>query len=383
MAGFDGVVTLGTPPSASQLQEAGFFHVQRFIAIPGLTNLRWLIPAGPRAAVIATAILPRSHRLLARLERIALLGLLRLGSSFWRSRLVTIASRRQPAVLGALDGLFPGHDLRVSVSAGTPGPMRKPTLACFDGEGSVLAYAKVATSWRPEALLQNESAMLRHINETPRLRGIAPRLLLDTIVDGRIMVVQSALPGRAPSQSLRAGHRRFLDVLESDEDLLVTESAFVRKLDNRLPAAGRADELGPVLIEAKQALRGVRLPSTLMHGDFAPWNLREDRGYIRAFDWEYGVVDGLAGFDNLHYVWQTGLLLKKWDAATARSALESCARSQDDALDARQAKALVAIYLLHGLLDCLESGCDETDLLAEAYRTALALQPVTREAARV
>ena len=54
----------------------------------------------------------------------------------------------------------------------------------------------------------------------------------------------------------------------------------------------------------------MRIPSTIVHGDFAPWNLREHNGQIAAFDWEYAELDGLPLVDQTHYELQVGYLLK-------------------------------------------------------------------------
>ena len=45
----------------------------------------------------------------------------------------------------------------------------------------------------------------------------------------------------------------------------------------------------------------LEVPSTIVHGDFAPWNLRTHHGKISAFDWEYGELDGLPLMDETHY----------------------------------------------------------------------------------
>jgi hypothetical protein len=118
-----------------------------------------------------------------------------------------------------------------------------------------------------------------------------------------------------------------------------------------------------------------------MHGDFAPWNLREQDGEISAFDWEYGVVDGLPGLDALHHVWQTCMLLEKSGASEALAALEACARSLGLGMNKTEAAAFVNLYLAHGLAQRLELGCEADDGLLQGYRAALALRPVARKAA--
>ena len=68
--------------------------------------------------------------------------------------------------------------------------------------------------------------------------------------------------------------------------------------------------------------RPVSSGRTIVHGDFAPWNLRERDGAISAFDWEYGQPSGLPLLDELHYRLQVGFLLENWspDQAAEESA---------------------------------------------------------------
>src|SRR5205085_2174534 len=99
--------------------------------------------------------LPRPYRTRSRVQRTALLALLRAAGTRLASRTVVVASRTQPELLSTFERLFPDRDVQVSVSAGTAGPMRKPTVAGFDRNGKALAFAKVAISPQSEALVHN------------------------------------------------------------------------------------------------------------------------------------------------------------------------------------------------------------------------------------
>lgn len=62
--------------------------------------------------------------------------------------------------------------------------------------------------------------------------------------------------------------------------------------------------LRPAIDRASPALAGVLrkqvVRSALVHGDFAPWNLRWDDGRLMVIDWEGGCEDGIAGLDLGH-----------------------------------------------------------------------------------
>ena len=48
-----------------------------------------------------------------------------------------------------------------------------------------------------------------------------------------------------------------------------------------------------------------RWPVAIHHGDFAPWNLREVGGKLKAFDWEYGNMQGFPYLDLAFFSLQT------------------------------------------------------------------------------
>ncbi len=60
----------------------------------------------------------------------------------------------------------------------------------------------------------------------------------------------------------------------------------------------------------------------LYHGDFAPWNIKiSDNKKLHVMDWENAILDGLAGWDWIHYLIRRSILV---DGATLFQALESC-----------------------------------------------------------
>jgi hypothetical protein len=60
----------------------------------------------------------------------------------------------------------------------------------------------------------------------------------------------------------------------------------------------------------------------LSHGDFAPWNIREHEGEWTAIDWERGEMQGVPGWDWLHFEIQTAVLIHKSPAAKVFSELQ-------------------------------------------------------------
>lgn len=92
------------------------------------------------------------------------------------------------------------------------------------------------------------------------------------------------------------------------------------------------------------SLSGHAWPVTIEHGDFAPWNLLRTTEGLRAIDWEDARLEGFPGFDLVHFVIQTGVLMHHWTAERVRHYAEE--RLQDTGLTAQQAGAVVKLAAL-------------------------------------
>lgn len=69
--------------------------------------------------------------------------------------------------------------------------------------------------------------------------------------------------------------------------------------------------------------------SSVVHGDFAPWNIKMDReGKVHVLDWEFCRRGGAAGWDWAHYLIQVGLLVEKASCAEVLENVATWARSQ-------------------------------------------------------
>ena len=75
-----------------------------------------------------------------------------------------------------------------------------------------------------------------------------------------------------------------------------------------------------------QALRGwhghmqrLNIRCSLMHGDFAIWNLRKTPSGVQAMDWEWAEPEGIAGIDLVHGLRQEAHLIRKLSAPASIS----------------------------------------------------------------
>ncbi len=66
-----------------------------------------------------------------------------------------------------------------------------------------------------------------------------------------------------------------------------------------------------------------------MHGDFAPWNIKlDDSGKVNLLDWENCSIKAVGGWDWLHCLIQSALLVKKLNAYDALLEAREWAKSK-------------------------------------------------------
>ena len=376
-AAVDGIVAVNCRGlTETRLAAAGFRYVRCFAALPNITAARWFIPLDTPAVAAAAFGVYSPTRLSARAKRTAAQLAARVGLPVWYRDSVCIAQRQPPPLERHLAaGLATTEELRLSLSAGAPEPARnrKASAALLRLDGSIVGFAKLAGSPLATTLLQREAAVLAALATKPAMAGAVPRLLTAGEADGRYYLVQSPVAGRAAPAKLTDAHRVFLTNLQDGHARPAVETEFVRSLLPRLHAlGGDAADLVPALDRVVAALAGCSVPSTIVHGDFAPWNLRIRRGDgLAAFDWEYGRVDGLPAVDAAHHELQVGYNMHGWTPAEAARALDGHA-ADHLTLSPRHVAALQNAYLLDVLTRLAEEGYGPADRMVRWHRDLLA-----------
>jgi hypothetical protein len=375
-AGVDGLVAVNCRGLAvDRLREAGFGYVRQFAALPNITAARWFIPLDTPAAAAAAFGIYSPTRLSARLKRSAARLAARAGLPGWYRDSVCIAQRQPPPLERQLAaGLNTGDDLRLALSAGAPEPARnrKASAALVRLDGSIVGFAKLAGSSLATTLLRREADVLATLATRPMLDGSVPRLLAAGDADGRYYLVQSPVAGRAAGAKLADAHWRFLADLQDGPPHPAADTEFVRSLLPRLRQLG-ADgaDLVPVAERIAASLDGCNVRRTIVHGDFAPWNLRIQPGdRLAAFDWEYGRTDGLPAADAAHHALQVGYNLHGWTPAEAARALDAQAVNYPG-ISPRHVAALQNAYLLDALTRLAEEGYGPSDTMVAWHRGLL------------
>jgi hypothetical protein len=239
--------------------------------------------------------------------------------------------------------------------------------------GKPLAVAKIAETTVSERLIAQEASVLDSLPPTFADAGLSPRLLFNGTLGGRHATFQSYLQGERVGTGIGSLERRFLARLSADGERAALATEAVRALLRRVE---RLSPQRPALLSALNAtlpdLARLVVRRTIVHGDFAPWNLREHGGTLRAFDWEYAVLDGLPWMDELHHRLRVGLLIWKW---SGRRAVEEVRRLVDvptPDLTVSAKRLLSVVYLVNSVATRLEDGAGDQDELVQRHSDLMA-----------
>ena len=384
----DDVVVINCPGVTTQrLRNAGFGYVRRFAAVPNLQNARWFISLDTPHVAAASFSLYTPARKSAKLKKKAAQVAARMKLPIWYRDEVVVASRTLPPLEEELARVFPGKDLRLGLSAGAPEPARnrKASAAVIALDGEMLGYVKIGDSEISRGIVQHEATILPALADRNGLAGIAPRLIWAGEVDHRFIAAQAPLPGRPAVPHWSADHDQFLAKLRLGPNKTALETNLIAVITSRFAAMPTAPaELRESFEGHLAPLSEMEVPMTIIHGDFAPWNLRMHDGRISAFDWEYAELDGLPLIDETHFILQVGYLIDKWDVAAAKKALQAMADRKPIGLDGAQVRALQAMYLIDNITRLLAEGYGTDNEMIAFYLQLLAtLKAPTREAVLV
>lgn len=268
-------------------------YENRFFIIPGKKGPKWIIPVNP---IVGLQTLNQWHPydLVSRIK--------------WRILLYLYAN----GLLGKVPGIgtininskknlrVPHNDKIVTavIYIGTPGPQQKAvaTLVTVDN-GDIQAIMKIALSDRARTSLLHEAHVLKKLFKNNILG--APELI--GIEDNGSKTWQTMVNGRLTSRTLTQAHIDWL--LQLPKSGKTTTGKQFKLLNKQIERDG-STLLGQKKISRldKFSCRKYTIPIVLVHGDFAPWNLKtKTDGYIQAIDWEDALFEGLPLWDLCHF----------------------------------------------------------------------------------
>ncbi len=362
-----GCVVLNPSTSARQRLAVSYPHVREFAVVPGMHDPRMFIPLDSnRLAAGAFAIygpLRRTARIKARAARAAA----RLGLPGWYRDRVTIALREPGELIESLREVV-GQPVIPAISSGSPPPARnrKVTLGLLDPGGNLLAFAKLpGPSDQARLGLENSVRVLRAIAGTPAA-DCAPRLLFGGPMAGTFAEVTGVVQGQTPGEAFAPAHQHFLNRLATGEHKPAARTEWFSALLNDRALLAARPPLNSILNRLRERMEGLVAPTFIIHGDFAPWNLRRCGGEFRAFDWENASLEGPPLIDRVHYMLSVGYLMHGWTVDEAAQRLADLGR-EEAGLPGHAVISLQLAYLLHYLLRRFSEGFGDEDAAVHWY----------------
>lgn len=273
-------------------------------AYPSLSQARWLFPAGRpgvRRAGIRGLFRPSSLKGRALQASIFAGGVPRQGISLRRDALVGLENQ--------LAGSLGEPKVEVAFYLGVPGAYRKITAQVMTPGGRTLAFAKIAPSPTTRELVERERRVLLRLSESENLRGKVPAVLHAFDWEGsRVLLTTGGPAGSGPKKLSRAHSELCRDVFVpfarqdafDRSGMLTRMSETLRRIGPHLPEP-LLDRLGRALGRVREELGPVRLPLSLCHRDFAPWNTRVGQRGLFVFDWDGAQEGTIPLYDLFHF----------------------------------------------------------------------------------
>ncbi len=347
-----------------------------YTVIRGHDGPRWLIPAG---SALAQTILRewRPYRLTTRLFWLATVAAYRMGAG---GLMPGAAGIMLPASLSGQLMRRIGCDFDAGppvILVGNLTITRKILVFLEDRAARKNVLVKIPLTVRAAASIRNEARVLEELNG--RLR--APRLLYRNESEG--IAMQEYLHGRLGSRRCRPEYTGLLcGLAESDAKAALRDHG--RQLQERLRNGAEHAEHAARIHAALALLdEDTKLPCVTVHGDFAPWNIRDlPDGACTLIDWEAARPNGLPLHDLCHFYFMQMRLFTPQKLFFREMLREGAWKDYCRSLDiaARLLKPLAAAFLLETLAGYWETG--ETGVDAFCLRQLDELLAFTDETAQ-
>ena len=191
----------------------------------------------------------------------------------------------------------------IAILPGNPrAPGRRFIVLVFDENQNPSAVVKAGVGEAAIALIEREKSFLASVPEealgVPRLRAS----LDNTRVTAFAL---NFIEGSSPRAGQMAAHPLLASWIDTSRRMPLHELPVWQRLAASFP-------MPPSLQESVRETGNRRCHPALMHGDFAPWNVKVSReGAWMALDWDRGETAGVPGWDWFHFVVQSAVLIAR------------------------------------------------------------------------
>jgi hypothetical protein len=261
------------------------------------------LPSENRAAVTALEIYP-AQIWKARLAKAALGMMLRVGLRAGLRKTSLAISSTDPfaAFLRAAARVEPGAPFSFAVLTGNPlAPGRRHVFLLFNSASEPVAVVKAGTTSRARELIAHETSLLSAFagvqSGLPKLRGACE-------LENLSAFTMDFIAGTSPvDDSVADLSKIFSSWVDVEKEITLGTTKAWRRL---IEAHGSFD-----LPPGYNELQNLRMHPVLMHGDFAPWNVKVSEGHWTVLDWERGERVGIPAWDWFHFIVQPSVLVRR------------------------------------------------------------------------
>ncbi len=269
----------------------------RFLTIPGQGNLRWIVPDDPCLGIpVLSQWRPYKFWSYIKWKLILFLYSNRLLKKIQGIGTLEFTPDKAPTLNGNYR-----QRLAPVIYVGTPGPHQKAVATFIDPvNGIPVNVVKVALKKSARKNLTREADMLKKMDDL-NVTGI-PKII--SMEDDGAKTVQTVINGRLTSRKLTKAHIDWLLKLPRSEKTTTFDEQ--RKIIQALlakeePGLNKMER--DSIAKVAETLQGNKpIPYLIIHGDFAPWNLKwPANDVITAIDWEDSNLNGLPLWDLSHF----------------------------------------------------------------------------------
>jgi Phosphotransferase enzyme family len=238
-------------------------------------------------------------------------------------------------------------DAHLGVFIGNRTNHGRPAIHVFSQDGDLTLIVK----WSIEDEARNRQLQERHmlvaLKRFASLAGTTPTVLAHLKGHLGDALVTDTFVGSPAPRHLAPPLLEWLRKCHIGGEIVTCKATVIVELLRELDRLKQDDTiLVAAVARAIPHLSHHRVPLTIVHGDFVPWNVVLNNGYANVFDWEYGHIEGIPDWDRSFFPLQIGLSTDRWDVSTLLTHVSDMANSGSEFYPELKYRALILLVMV-------------------------------------